>query len=249
MACYLRQILLVLQKYMLLWKSTKPDVVINAAGKTGRPNVDWCEDHKLETVNSNITGPLVLLNACSQKNIRLVHLSSGCIFDGSEIFTEESTPNPVSFYAWTKAQCDEMLKEFPVLILRIRMPVDDAPSNRNLIDKLAKYEKIVDVENSITVISDLLSATKQLIDQNAIGIYNMVNPGSIKHAEILALYKELVDPAHTFELVSMEDLAKQGLIKAGRSNCVLSTEKLSAAGIQMREVHEAVRDCLTKYRK
>ena len=26
-----------------------PDVVINCAGMTGKPNVDWCEDHKLET--------------------------------------------------------------------------------------------------------------------------------------------------------------------------------------------------------
>jgi dTDP-4-dehydrorhamnose reductase len=37
----------------------KPDVVINAAGKTGKPNVDWCEDHKEETLRSNDTGPLV----------------------------------------------------------------------------------------------------------------------------------------------------------------------------------------------
>eukprot|EP01094_Clydonella_sp_ATCC50884_P023535 TRINITY_DN5674_c0_g1_i4.p1 TRINITY_DN5674_c0_g1~~TRINITY_DN5674_c0_g1_i4.p1 ORF type:complete len:145 (-),score=9.06 TRINITY_DN5674_c0_g1_i4:46-480(-) len=28
----------------------KPDYVINAAGLTGRPNVDWCEDHKEDTI-------------------------------------------------------------------------------------------------------------------------------------------------------------------------------------------------------
>ena len=28
----------------------RPAVVINCAGKTGRPNIDWCEDHKLETL-------------------------------------------------------------------------------------------------------------------------------------------------------------------------------------------------------
>jgi dTDP-4-dehydrorhamnose reductase len=26
----------------------KPDHIINAAGITGRPNIDWCEDHKQE---------------------------------------------------------------------------------------------------------------------------------------------------------------------------------------------------------
>ncbi len=39
----------------------KPDVVINCAGKSGVPNVDWCEDHKMETVRSNVQGPLGLL--------------------------------------------------------------------------------------------------------------------------------------------------------------------------------------------
>jgi len=28
--------------------------IINAAGVTGRPNVDWCEDHKIETIRSNV---------------------------------------------------------------------------------------------------------------------------------------------------------------------------------------------------
>jgi dTDP-4-dehydrorhamnose reductase len=34
-----------------------PDTVINAVGKTGTPNVDWCEDHKEETFRSNVLGP------------------------------------------------------------------------------------------------------------------------------------------------------------------------------------------------
>src|SRR3989339_879352 len=69
----------------------KPDFVINAAGKTGRPNVDWCEDHKAETLYANVTGPLVLAQACLEnkqmdagesRGLRLVHLGSGCVYDG-----------------------------------------------------------------------------------------------------------------------------------------------------------------------
>ena len=30
-----------------LMPQVKPTNVINAAGVTGRPNVDWCEDHKV----------------------------------------------------------------------------------------------------------------------------------------------------------------------------------------------------------
>ena len=52
-----------------LLEAEKPDVVINAAGKTGRPNVDWCEDHKEETLHANVLGPLVLLEECAKRDI------------------------------------------------------------------------------------------------------------------------------------------------------------------------------------
>src|SRR4029079_17689062 len=74
-----------------------PDVVINAAGKTGKPNVDWCEDHKEETLRSNVTGPLVLMEECLKRKIYLAHVGSGCIFSGPRErgggYTEEDEPN------------------------------------------------------------------------------------------------------------------------------------------------------------
>ena len=60
----------------------KPDIVINTAGKTGRPNIDWCEEHKVETLRSNVAGPLLLLEECAKRNIYWVHLSSGCVYEG-----------------------------------------------------------------------------------------------------------------------------------------------------------------------
>lgn len=59
-----------------------PDVVINCAGKTGQPNIDWCETNRLVTAQANITGPLVLLGECMARDIFLAHIGSGCIFEG-----------------------------------------------------------------------------------------------------------------------------------------------------------------------
>jgi 3,5-epimerase/4-reductase len=42
----------------------KPTHVLNAAGVTGRPNVDWCEDHKEETIRANVIGALNLVLLC-----------------------------------------------------------------------------------------------------------------------------------------------------------------------------------------
>lgn len=60
----------------------KPDVLINCIGKTGRPNVDWCESHKEETATANTALPILLAEACAKKSIRLVQIGSGCIYFG-----------------------------------------------------------------------------------------------------------------------------------------------------------------------
>jgi 3,5-epimerase/4-reductase len=56
----------------------KPDCVINCAGKTGRPNIDWCEDHRVETVESNVIGTLVVASECAKRGIHLTVLATGC---------------------------------------------------------------------------------------------------------------------------------------------------------------------------
>ena len=44
----------------------KPDAVLNAAGVVGKPNVDWCEDHRVETIAGNTTLPIMIAEACQK---------------------------------------------------------------------------------------------------------------------------------------------------------------------------------------
>lgn len=229
-----------------------PECVINAAGKTGRPNIDWCEDNKMETILSNVAGPLILSEACLKKNIYFAHISSGCIYDGAAPkesgFKEEDAPNPVSFYSWTKVEAERLLKPFPSLIMRIRMPFDSRPHRRNLITKLAGYKEIIDADNSLTSVEDFLNAAASLIAKRAIGVFNIVNDGTIRHGEIMDLYKEIVDPSLSYSLIKPKELLRKGLVKTGRSNCRLDNSKLIGEGIEMRNVKEAINSALIEYK-
>ncbi len=231
----------------------KPEIVINAAGITGRPNIDWCEEHKLETVAGNTTGPLNILQACQEQDIYWVHLSSGCIFQGKgpkgRGFKEDDAATPPSFYSFSKYWADEILKNFPVLIIRLRLPIDTEPNPRNLIDKLIKYPKIIDSENSVTVIPDLLEVIKQLINKRRTGIYHIVNPGTIKPSEIMTLYKKIVNPSHQFKVISVKELYKKGLVKAVRSNCVLNTDKLKKEGIRLKPIKKRIIEIFKEYKE
>jgi len=229
----------------------KPDVVINAAGKTGRPNVDWCEDHKEETLRSNVQGPLVLLEECGKRGIYWVHLGSGCIYqgdNGGRGFAEGDPANYFgSFYSRTKAWSDAILQEFPVLNLRLRMPFDGTDEPRNLLTKLRKYTRVLDVPNSLTCIPDFLDVARTLIERRTTGTFNVVNPGAVSPYQVMERYKAVVDPSHRFERLTLDDLSE--VVKAGRSNCLLSTAKLEAEGLRMRPVEEAVDDMLSRLKE
>lgn len=229
----------------------KPDVVINCAGKTGRPNVDWCEDHKEETFHANVAGPLILAEECIRRNIYLVHISSGCIYagdGGGDGFRETDPPNFAgSFYSRTKAWSDQMLSEIAthgagILLLRIRMPFDGTTNDRNLLMKLRKYSRVLDVANSLTYLPDFVAAAKTLIEKKKNGIYNVVNPGPVSPYRMMQLYKEIVDPKHTFELLNESGLS--GVVKVGRSNCILNIDKLKGEGITMKSGEEAAREAM-----
>lgn len=229
----------------------KPEIVINAAGITGRPNIDWCEEHKLETIAGNVAGPLNILQACQEREIYWVHLGSGCIFQGDNNgkgWKETDEANPPSFYSWTKYWTDSILKNFPILIVRLRLPIDIEPSSRNLIDKLIKYPEVIDSENSVTVIPDLLEAAKKLIDKKLTGIYHVVNPGTIKPSEIMKLYQKIIDPNHQFKIISDKTLYKKGLAKAVRSNCILNTDKLKKEGIILKPIQKRIVEVIKEYK-
>ena len=229
----------------------KPSFVINAAGKTGKPNIDWCEDHITETFASNVKGPIMLRDVCLEQKVNLVHIGSGCIYDGDNGgmgYSEEDEPNySGSFYSRTKIWAEKALKGYNVLQLRLRMPVDKEPSERNLITKLTKYQRIIDIPNSMTVIDDFLYATKTLMEKECRGIYNITNQGALGHARILELYREIVDPSFQFSIMSMKELLT--ITKAGRSNCILNTEKLQKEGIILPPIEEAMKRCLREYRR
>jgi 3,5-epimerase/4-reductase len=55
-----------------------PTHVLNCAGCTGRPNVDWCEDNKEATVRSNAIGTLNLTDVCYQRGVHITVFATGC---------------------------------------------------------------------------------------------------------------------------------------------------------------------------
>ncbi|MDX1373881.1 MAG: NAD-dependent epimerase/dehydratase family protein, partial [Nitrososphaeraceae archaeon] len=215
-------------------KQIQPSFIINAAGKTGKPNVDWCESHKQETIRANIIGALNLADTAFQNNIHMINLGTGCIYEydsshpvySGKGYTEADPPNfHGSFYSHTKVMLDDLLQTYPnVLNLRLRMPISDDLSPRNFITKISRYEKIINIPNSMTVLHDLLPLIPEMAKRRLTGTYNFTNPGTISHNEVLDLYKQYINPSFRYKNFTIEEQNK--ILSARRSNNELDVSKL-----------------------
>ena len=230
----------------------RPGVVINAAGKTGTPNVDWCETHRAETMSTNVAGAVNVASACDLHGVYMFHLGSGCIYEGDNGgigFRETDEPNFYgSFYSRTKLHSEKLLADLNVLQLRIRIPIEGRSNAKNVIDKLLKYEKIISVPNSFTVVEDFLPAVEQLVTRRERGIFNMTNVGSMDHEFLMNRYSQIVDPSKKFTVMTVDEMyAKYASTK--RSNCILNTEKREAIGIHMPPIRERIVSILEAYKR
>lgn len=214
----------------------EPAYVLNAAGVTGKGSVDWCEEHKIETIRANVLGVLNLADLCNARQIYLTNFATGCIYEYDDQhpvgigFREDEPANfHGSFYSHTKIMVEDLLRHYGnVLTLRLRMPLsDDLDHPRNFIHKIVRYERVVNVPNSMTVLDDLLPVALEMTRRRLKGVFNFVNPGVISHNELLELYRQFIDPSFVIRNFSLEDQAR--VLRAGRSNNQLDTTKLVEA--------------------
>jgi UDP-glucose 4,6-dehydratase len=78
-------------------QAKKPAFVVNAAGYTGKPNVDACELHKADTLQGNTLFPQTVAQACAAAKIPWGHVSSGCIYSGAKIVEKGKTRTEKDF--------------------------------------------------------------------------------------------------------------------------------------------------------
>ena len=244
-----------------LLRREKPEFLINAAGYTGKPNVDACELHKSECLAGNAVLPGTIASACADAGVPWGHVSSGCIFTGARPdgtgFSESDPPNftfrtnNCSFYSGTKALGEEVLAGAPAVFLwRLRIPFNQVDSARNYLSKLMRYSTLLDAENSISQLDEFVAATLACWEKRApFGTYNVTNPGHVTTREVVDLIKKTGVSAKAFQFFTDEAEFMRTAAKTPRSNCVMDSRKLTATGIKLTEVHEAVERDLRRWVK
>jgi dTDP-4-dehydrorhamnose reductase len=254
-----------------LLRSTNASFLINAAGYTGKPNVDACELDKAGTLFGNAVFPAIVAEVCGDMGIPWGHVSSGCIYSGRRPdgggWREDDPPNfcfrsgRCSFYSGTKALAEEIIADAPsCYVWRLRIPFNHEAGPRNYLTKLMTYERLLEAENSVSHLDEFVRATWQCWERRVpFGVYNVTNPGSAMTSDVVRWIREETSRRDSaglscpfrrdFSFYSDEDEFMRIAAKTPRSNCVMDSDKLSSVGITMSPVEDAFRSSLRDWRE
>lgn len=240
-------------------RGVRPQFLINAAGFTGRPNVDACEFQKADCLDGNAVLPGVIRDVCEELAIPWGHVSSGCIYTGQKPdgggFTEQDAPNfsfrqdNCSFYSGTKALGEEVLVSAErCFVWRLRIPFNNVSSPRNYLTKMMSYDRLLQATNSLSHLNQFAEASIACFTKQVdFGIYNLTNPGSVTTREVVELIRKHGLSSKEFSFFESEDEFMQVAAKTPRSNCVLDSSKAINAGLPLTHVAEALEESLSNW--
>ncbi|MEU2611994.1 SDR family oxidoreductase [Micromonospora sp. NPDC007271] len=171
----------------------RPEVVVNCVGIIKqRPDVQ----DAIHTVTLNALFPHLLARECARRDIRLIHVSTDCVFSGDRgSYVETDIPDPPDLYGRSK-----LLGEpgDPALTLRTSIVGHELASNRSLVDwflsqthEVRGFTKAIYSGVTTTEFARLLSSVV-FPREDLTGMYHVAASPITKH-DLLHLVAEAYD--------------------------------------------------------
>lgn len=189
------------------FEASAASVVLHMAAKT---DVDSCEDDK--TLGEE--GQAWLVNVVASENIvnlakklgkRLIYISTDFVFDGAkDFYSEDDKPNPISWYAVTKYEAEQIVASSGVnsTIVRIAYPYKAVCLGKQdfvhrILEKIKQGQILQAVTDHLftpTFIDDIAVALSVFLKKDITGIYHLVGSQHLTISEAISLI------GHVFQL-------------------------------------------------
>lgn len=186
----------------------KADIVVNCIGLT---SVEDCEENQKLAKETNVETTSNIASACHQSGVKMVHISTDHLFDGTKAFSQETTQlSPLNVYGKTKGEGEQIIlsKNPDTLIIRTNFFGWGPSYKASFSDKILKS---LESEKSINLFDDvyytpisiktLSEKVHLLINKDASGVFNICSNERITKyqfglmiADAFGYAKELVHP-------------------------------------------------------
>ncbi len=211
----------------------QPDWLINCAALA---NLEECEEHPELATVLNVDLPAQLANACAERSIRFVHISTDSVFDGEkeDAYNEDDVPNPLSLYSQTKLDGEHAtFSENPdAIVARVNMFGWSLRGRRSLgeffVNNLSEGKNVngfTDVLFCPMLVNVTARLLLEMLEKNLSGLYHVVG------AQAMNKYQFGREIARTFglreSLIAPKSVEASELTAKRSHNLWLSTHKLS----------------------
>ena len=219
-----------------LIEQSKPDLVINCAAMA---NLEDCEKKPLEAHLLNGEFPGWLAEKCERHSIKLVHISTDAVFDGTKNgkYSETDIPHPLSVYAQSKLAGELAVRQIDqrALVLRVNFYGFSPSGQRSLaefflrnLENGTSIKGFTDVFFSPLYVIDLVEYLMHCVEKELAGLYHLCSSESLSKydfglriARVFNLNGDLISP------ITVSDV---DFMRAPRSkNLVLDAGKIEQA--------------------
>jgi len=170
--------------------SNKPDVIINAL----RMTISDCQENPQKAILINSIIPKILENYYYSSKVRLIHLSTDCVFSGAKgNYSENDIPDGGTIYSMTKF-CGEIINNKDITIRTSYIGPNLKNKKEELFDwflnQKGKIEGYADsIWNGVTTL-ELARNIEQLILKNQNGLFHLCSTDKISKYSLLCLIKK-----------------------------------------------------------
>ena len=207
-------------------------------------STSFIEDKLDVNIKNNLYFPLLLANMCNADDIHFTYIGDGCIFKRAA--TGELTDLNVSAHSIVNNYCEKILTNTrDVLYLRFRYPIIGNFDPRCYITKLSTFNKILNTDNSISVLPELFPIIIKMVENKNIGIFNMFDKTPLNSIDLLLNYKYQVD---SNTIIKELNQSEHDALIGERSNIIMDTpllDQFCKDNIYKKTQNEEINDIFT----
>ncbi|RMH03743.1 MAG: SDR family oxidoreductase [Nitrospirae bacterium] len=203
----------------------RPDVIIHTA----------CSNQTPANIEAIVPAARHLASLASQQAIRLIHLSTDMVFDGTNPpYSEDSPRTPLTPYGYAKARAEEIIQELCPQAVLVRSsliygisPLDH--QTRWLVGHLDRGEPVTLFTDEIRCpiwVDNLVSALLELATLPYTGILHITGPQALSRWEFALGMLALVNRQSSRSLFVASTIAQAGLTRP--RNLTLTVHKAQA---------------------
>lgn len=228
----------------------KPDTIVNC---TAFSHVDSCETQISDAFAVNAVGAKNIALAGKTLGVKVIHISTDYVFDGTKSgpYEETDKPNPLSIYGKSKLEGELAVQEITDDYAIIRTAWLFGPYRRNFVtaildlgEKASTISVVTDQYGCPTYSADLSNAIWMVIRLNLRGIYHVTNSGTCSRYEWAKKIFELKGSQVSVLPIKTTDYKRAARVPQNSSlDC---TKYAQASGQKMRPWQEALEEYLIK---